>query len=99
MKSMPTLIEENELEKRYEILKALAHPLRLQIIHILATSERSVGSLVKIIGAKQSNTSQQLSILKYRGIIKARRVGNVVYYSVNNQAARGILNILDAHAG
>ncbi len=93
MKSNSYLISQDELNQRAEILKALGHPLRLYIVYVLAFSERSVGALVKILGTKQSHTSQQLSILKYRGIIKARRVGNVVYYSIRNLA---VLKIIEA---
>ena len=94
IKTKPELIRGNELESMADILKALGHPLRLQIVHILSISERSVGSLVKIIGTKQSLTSQHLSILKHRGILKARRVGNVVYYSISNQDAVDVLETL-----
>ena len=88
------LICDNDLEKTYEMLKALAHPLRLQIVNILMQGERSVGDLVKILGAKQSLTSQQLSILKYRGILKNRRVFNVVFYSLNNNDVKDLMRVI-----
>lgn len=74
-----------------ETLKAVAHPIRLQIVNILMNGEHSVGELVKKLGTKQSLTSQQLSILKTRGVLKSRRDGNVVYYSLENS---GIMNIM-----
>lgn len=91
--SSPVLIQEETLEKMAETLKAVAHPIRLQIVNILMSGERSVGELVKKLGTKQSLTSQQLSILKSRGVLKSRRNGNVVYYSVVNS---GIKNIIAA---
>ena len=42
----------------------------------------SVGKLVEMLEAKQSLTSQQLSIMKYSRLLKSRRNGNVVYYSL-----------------
>jgi DNA-binding transcriptional ArsR family regulator len=85
------LIREDALEKMAETLKAVAHPVRLQIVNILMNGERSVGELVKALGTKQSLTSQQLSILKSRGVLKSRRNGNVVYYSLNNNGIKNIM--------
>ncbi|MCE5252066.1 metalloregulator ArsR/SmtB family transcription factor [bacterium] len=89
--SSSDLIKENELEKMSETLKAVAHPVRLQIVNILMSGERSVGELVKTLGTKQSLTSQQLSILKSRGVLRSRRNGNVVYYSLENSGVKNIM--------
>jgi len=85
------LIKADTLEKMAETLKAVAHPIRLQITNILMNGEQSVGELVKKLGTKQSLTSQQLSILKSRGVLKSRRNGNVVYYSVVQSGIRNII--------
>ena len=74
-----------------EILKAIAHPMRLQIVNILMTGERSVGDLVRMLGTKQSLTSQQLSILKSRGVLRSRRDGNVVFYYIQNDGIKNIV--------
>jgi ArsR family transcriptional regulator len=87
------LIPDGILEKMAETLKAVAHPIRLQIVNILMSGEQSVGDLVKKLGTKQSLTSQQLSILKTRGVLRSRRNGNVVYYSLENS---GIINIMSS---
>ena len=92
------LIREDALEKMAETLKAVAHPVRLQIVNILMNGERSVGELVKALGTKQSLTSQQLSILKSRGVLKSRRNGNVVYYSLNNGGIKKIMASIIAEA-
>ena len=85
------LIQEDSLEKMAETLKAVAHPIRLQIVNILMNGERSVGELVKKLGTKQSLTSQQLSILKSRGVLRSRRNGNIVFYSVENSGIKNIM--------
>ena len=85
------LIQEEKLEQMAEILKAVAHPVRLQIVNILLNGERSVGELVKALGTKQSLTSQQLSILKSRGVVKNRRNGNVVFYSIGDNGIKNIM--------
>lgn len=85
------LIKTDSLERTAETLKAIAHPVRLQIVNILMTGERSVGDLVRTLGTKQSLTSQQLSILKSRGVLKSRRNGNVVFYSLQNSGIKNIM--------
>jgi len=90
-RSSSELIRENDLEKMSETLKAVAHPVRLQIVNILMNGERSVGDLVRTLGTKQSLTSQQLSILKSRGVLKSRRNGNVVFYSLENKGVKNIM--------
>ena len=91
VRSSSELIQEDTLEKMAETLKAIAHPVRLQIVNILMNGERSVGELVKTLGTKQSLTSQQLSILKSRGVLKSRRNGNVVFYSLKNDGIKNIM--------
>jgi DNA-binding transcriptional ArsR family regulator len=88
------LIPEDILEKKVETLKAFAHSTRLQIINILMHGERSVGELVKILGTKQSLTSQQLSILKSLGVLKSRRVKHLVYYSIKENSIRNIMSAI-----
>ena len=73
------------------IFKGVAHPVRLQLVNTILTKERTVGDLSKIIGAKQSLTSQQLSILKFSGILKSNREGNKVYYTFSNSNYRNIV--------
>ncbi|MBN1293693.1 MAG: winged helix-turn-helix transcriptional regulator [Candidatus Latescibacteria bacterium] len=90
-RSTSELIREDDLEKMSETLKAVAHPVRLQIVNILMNGERSVGELVRTLGTKQSLTSQQLSILKSRGVLKSRRNGNVVFYSLENSGVKNIM--------
>ena len=93
------LIPDDTLEKMAETLKAVAHPVRLQIVNILMTGERSVGELVKRLGTKQSLTSQQLSILKSRGVLRSRRNGNVVFYSLENSGIKNIMASILSEAG
>ena len=85
------LIPEDRLEKMVKILKAIAHPLRLQIVNILLNSEYQVGEMVQALGTGQSLTSQELGKLKLFGVLKSRREGNKVYYSLKTNSIRKIL--------
>ena len=64
-------------------LKAMAHPLRLEILCILGGSgEVSVQDIVERVGTSQSNISQHLSILREKGILASRKDANKVYYRI-----------------
>lgn len=77
----PSVQDDPEVFRRQaRILKALANPARLQMIHHLATGECSVGGLTAIVGLDQSTVSKHLAVLRYHGIVADRRVGNMVFY-------------------
>ncbi len=64
-----------------ELLKALANPTRLQIVHcLLNTGCRNVGCMERGTGMSQSCISQHLQKLKAAGVVAAERNGNEVYY-------------------
>lgn len=63
-----------------EVLKTLASPRRLEIIHRLAQGPCEVGRLAEEIGATQPNISQHLSVLRTAGIVDAERDGREVRY-------------------
>ena len=78
-------MDKNVAEHVAEILKAVAHPVRLQIIELLETKEMSVGDIVTTLGVKQSVTSQQLNMMKDKGVLNCRRDGVKVYYRIENK--------------
>jgi len=65
-----------------EFCKGLAHPKRIMILHVLKEGEKTVNELEAKTGIPQSNLSQHLSFLRQQGLVKARREGNNVYYSL-----------------
>ncbi len=75
-----------ELEEKYKewanLLKSLAHPVRLFIIELLAQGERSVNDIEKNLHIDVSTVSRHLSTLKRAGIINDKKKGNKVFYSL-----------------
>jgi DNA-binding transcriptional ArsR family regulator len=63
-----------------EVLKPLASPRRLEILHVLARGPIEVGRLAEAIGATQPNVSQHLAMLRTAGIVEAERDGREVRY-------------------
>jgi ArsR family transcriptional regulator len=74
--------EKSISEARAKILKALAHPSRMFIVDKIKEKPYCVCELAEMIGVDQSTTSKHLSILKNAGIIKDRKKGTTVYYSL-----------------
>ena len=65
-----------------DILRTLANPRRLEILHALADGPTEVGRLAALIGATQPNVSQHLAILRSAGIVEAQRDGREVRYQL-----------------
>ena len=67
-----------------EILRTLASPRRLEILHALARGPIEVGRLAEVIGATQPNVSQHLGVLRAAGIVEAERDGREVRYRLTD---------------
>ena len=68
------------------LLRALAEPIRLQVIESLSGGERCVCELTSELGLAQSKLSFHLKVLKQAGLITAREEGRWVYYSLCPEA-------------
>lgn len=75
------------LARKADILKALAHPIRLAIVESLADGERCVCEIQPLLEVTQSNLSQHLAILREQGIVDSRKDGTrVMYWLCHRQA-------------
>jgi len=81
------------LEKS-EILKAMAHPVRLCIIKGLMENQCNVTRIQECLNLPQSTVSQHLAKLKSAGIIRGKRKGLEICYEVINKNVREIVNML-----
>jgi DNA-binding transcriptional ArsR family regulator len=69
-----------------EVLRTLAHPRRLEILHRLADGPTDVGRLAKSLGLSQPNVSQHLAVLRGAGVVDAERDGRGVRYRLADPA-------------
>lgn len=77
--------EYEKFEQKAEILKAIAHPVRLCILKGLAQDgESNVGRMTTCLDIPQATVSQHLAKMKAVGIIKGRRKGTQVIYTMTN---------------
>ncbi len=64
------------------IYKIMANPKRLEILNILKKDELSVEALIRIMKVSKSNMSQHLAVLRHAGLVRTKRDGLNVYYSL-----------------
>jgi len=69
-------------ELHAQLLKALSHPKRLEIIHLLRDQELSVSQIQKMLDLPQANLSQHLQVLRQVEVVKTRRQGKEIRYSL-----------------
>jgi len=75
-------------------LKALAHPARLTILCFLQDREATVNEIVDLTRMSQSAVSQHLGKMKAFGVLKDRRDGNRVFYSLTDDSFANLVNAL-----
>ncbi|WP_084420746.1 ArsR/SmtB family transcription factor [Henriciella litoralis] len=75
-------------------LRALANEKRLMVLCQLVEGEKSVGELLEGAGVSQSALSQHLAKLRDEKLVKTRRAGQVIYYSIDDPAAAKLLETL-----
>ncbi len=86
------MIDNNIAKHVAEVLKAVAHPARLKIVELLVPGEMNVGDIVRAVSEKQAITSQQLNMMKDKGVLGSRRDGSKVYYHIEN---KNVIRLLD----
>ena len=69
-----------------QFFRALAHPVRIKILEILVRGDRSVQELQKALKLDQPVVSQQLAVLRSRGIVTSRKQGLSVRYELRDPA-------------
>jgi DNA-binding transcriptional ArsR family regulator len=78
-------------ELKAEVLKALAHPIRLAVADFLADGEQCVCDIADHVGAERSNVSRHLSVMVNAGVLESRKDGLRVLYSLRTPC---VLNFL-----
>lgn len=75
-----------------DFFKVLSNPVRIQILDTLRLGEKSVNDIAQWIEVEASSVSQQLAILRRYNLVKARRQGNYIFYSIRDPAIFKVLN-------
>ncbi len=74
-----------------EFFKVFGDTTRIRILYALLESELCVGDLAQLLGLTQTACSHQLRVLKNNKLVRFRREGKVVYYSLSDDHVRSII--------
>jgi len=81
-----------------ETFQMLGDPTRIRLLSALAQGEQSVTCLAEIIGAQPAAVSQHLAKLRLAGMVRQRREGNFIFYTMNDVHASQLLQEALSHA-
>lgn len=88
-------LQQLDLRKQVKLIKALAHPSRLLIVHALMDHEPCVCELRDLLGQDISTVSRHLSVLRNAGLIIEEKRGLYVYYKLTVPCLVRFLNCVD----
>lgn len=74
-----------------EFLRTLGHPARIRVLELLSERDYAVHELLAEIAIEPSNLSQQLGVLRRAGLVRQRREGAAVVYSIGVPEIRDLL--------
>ncbi|MEK6744379.1 MAG: metalloregulator ArsR/SmtB family transcription factor [Nitrospirota bacterium] len=87
-------------ELHAEFCKTFTNPKRIEILDLLRTGEMRVTAIQEKIGESKSHTSLMLSVMRMKGVLKAKRDGANIYYSIaDDKIAHACVVMQEALAG
>ena len=90
MRKTKVSVHHERLQVSSEILRAIAHPLRMKILEFIdRNTEINVNKIYNTLGLEQSITSQHLRILRVAGLVDTERDGKYVHYSISYEKVGG----------
>jgi DNA-binding transcriptional ArsR family regulator len=90
-------VSEKEIERLSSIYKILGDPSRLKIVMALKNVEMCVCDLAAFLGLTESAVSHQMRRFRDLALVKSRREGQVIYYSLDDEHVAELLNVGLAH--
>jgi DNA-binding transcriptional ArsR family regulator len=84
-------IQLQKLSLKAKLFRGLGDPTRLSILEVLRNSEKTTTEIVDLTGQGQSNVSNHLSCLLDCGLVKNRRQGKNIFYSISNKKVASLL--------
>ncbi|MBK9710182.1 MAG: winged helix-turn-helix transcriptional regulator [Kouleothrix sp.] len=82
-----------------ETFKALADPTRVRILHALSHAELCVGDLSTVLEMTESAVSHQLRLLRSLRVVRARRDGKQVFYTLDDEHVTRLFQLSMEHLG
>lgn len=97
MRKAKVTLKQDYIDNGAEVLRALAHPLRLRIIEFIDENETiNVNQIYNTLNLEQSITSQHLRILRLAGLVNTERDGKFIHYSLNYDRLQQTVTAIDS---
>ncbi|PKM81309.1 MAG: transcriptional regulator [Firmicutes bacterium HGW-Firmicutes-14] len=94
---MDIMLDENTARDMADTFKILGDPNRVKIVHCLSSEELCVCDIAQVLGMSTSAVSHQLRALRDRRLVKFRRDGKIVYYSLDDDHIVSLFNQCRSH--
>lgn len=92
-----SILDESIVQKLAELFKVFGDGTRLKIIYALLQKELCVCDICEIVEMSQSSVSHQLRLLKATGLVKYRKEGKTVFYSLDDEHVNSIFSVGLSH--
>ncbi|MFI6356540.1 ArsR/SmtB family transcription factor [Streptomyces sp. NPDC050743] len=76
-----------------EFFKTLGHPARIRVLELLSERERAVAEMLPEVGIEPAHLSQQLAVLRRANLVRTRKEGSNVYYSLATPEVADLLRV------
>ncbi|WP_416979783.1 ArsR/SmtB family transcription factor [Streptomyces sp. T028] len=76
-----------------EFFKTLGHPARIRVLELLSEREHAVAEMLPEVGIEPAHLSQQLAVLRRANLVRTRKEGSTVYYSLANPRVAELLRV------
>lgn len=97
MRKAKVNINNEKLKESSEILRALAHPLRMKILEFIDNNKTiNVNKIYNTLKLEQSITSQHLRILRLAGLVQTKRDGKFIHYSIDYPKIANAIKAIDS---
>ncbi|MDF2366919.1 helix-turn-helix transcriptional regulator [Sneathiella sp.] len=84
----------NSAARASTLMKALSNETRLLLLCRMSEGEVSVSELAEMLDMRSSSVSQQLALLRKDGLVKTRRDGQTIFYSLDGDEAKQVISVL-----
>ncbi|NQT82929.1 winged helix-turn-helix transcriptional regulator [bacterium] len=82
------MVSDDIIDIVVQAFRALSDPTRVKMIHALSTEELCVCDLARLLGVTESAVSHQLRLLRSQRLVKHRRKGKMIYYTLDDDHIR-----------
>lgn len=94
LKKLVERINEEDIKRRSYVLKALADPIRIKILHLLKNRPMCTCEVMVALDLSEPNASHHLNLLERNGIVNSEKMGKWVFYKLNKPELQSLASTI-----